>query len=190
MLYLETLSIPWAALYPILTRWEWRGVVERGLFVSGLSGSQFAHREAAEALSRASEDDEGLTLLGACDPANPYGASSLFPLRHPRSGDFPLRRHPRNFLVVRAGIPVLAIEGTGERLTPLVDLGPAERRAALALLPEILRHESRPRPIRVVSWDGQPAASSSAAADLESVGFRREDEEFFYYRTYLGSAAS
>ena len=187
---LQTLSIPWAALYPILTRWEWRGVVERGLFVSGLSGSQFAHREAAEALSRASEDDEGLTLLDACDPANPYGASSLFPLRHPRSGDFPLRRHPRNFLVVRAGIPVLAIENTGERLTPLVDLGPAERRAALALLPEILRDESRPRPIRVVSWDGQPAASSSAAADLESVGFRREDEEFFYYRTYLGSAAS
>ncbi len=187
ILDLESLAVPWSEVYPVLARLEWQGAVERGLFIFGLSGTQFATQEAVEGLTAPRE--EALVLLNTCDPANVYGPSSPFPLRHLDRPEFALRRHPRNFLVLRSGLPVLAIENRGERLTPLADLGEKERRAALALLPEVLRHEARPRPIRVASWDGRPIVSASAAADLEEVGFQREDEKFFYYRTFAGSSA-
>ena len=185
---LESLLLRWGSLYPLLTRLEWRGAVERGLFVSGLAGSQFAHAATLGGLS-VHRTDETLTLLGAADPANLYGPSAFFPIQSPLGTGFALRRVPGNYLILRGGVPILAIENRGERLTPLVDLEPQERRRALDLLPRILEHESPVRSIRVRTWDGQPAAGSIASSDLESAGFQREDETLFYYRTFSGFTA-
>ncbi len=182
-LSLERLSIRWRRLYPVLSRLEWQGTVERGLFVSGLSGVQFALREAVTSLT-SSSDTQALVLLNTCDPANPYGPASLFPLKHPHKEGFILRRHPGNYLVLQSGIPILAIENYGGRLTPLVDLVPEERRTALALLPQLLHHETHTRSIRVKQWAGGSVTSSIVAEDLEAIGFMREDLKMIYYRKY------
>ncbi len=184
-LELESLFLRWSGLYPLLTRLEWRGVVDRGLFVSGLAGSQFAKRAALGDL-HAHPTDDSITLLAAADPANLYGPSGLFPLRYLPGRGFALRRVPGNYLVLRGGVPILVIENRGERLTPLVDLDPHERRRALGLLPRILDHESARRSIRVRTWNGQPVAGSAASGDLEAAGFQREDETLFYYRSFSG----
>ena len=95
-----------------------------------------------------------------------------------------LRRHPATFLVLRNGTPILAIENRGERLTPLVELSRDERRAALALLPELLFCASRIRSIKVTQWDGEPVSTSVIAQELEAIGFMREDLAMVYYRQY------
>lgn len=183
VLKLEQVAISWGKLYPILTRLEWQGAVARGLFVSGLSGAQFALREVEEGLMH-SQPAEKPTLLNSCDPANSYGSSSLFPVTTERGEAVVFRRHPANFLVAQNGIPILAIENRGERLTPLVELSCEQRRAALALLPELLSFESGIRAIKVMQWDGKPVGTSVAAQDLEAVGFMHEDVAMIYYRQY------
>ncbi len=183
VLELEQVTIPWGKLYPILTRLEWQGAVERGLFVSGLSGPQFALRETVEGLLHLQAVERPI-LLNTSDPASLYGPSSPFPIEFPHRETGMLRRHPANFLVAQNGTPILAIENRGERLTPLVELSCEQRRAALALLPELLSFESGIRAIKVMQWDGKPVWTSVAAQDLEAVGFMHEDVAMIYYRQY------
>ncbi len=184
-LELEQVTVSWGKLYPILTRLEWQGAVERGLFVSDLSGAQFALRETVEGLLH-SQAVERPILLSTCDPANLYGPSSPFPIEFPHRETGIFRRHPANFLVMQNGRPVLAIENRGERLTPLGELSHEQRRAVLALLPELLSFESGIRAIKVMQWDGEPVGTSVAAQDLEAVGFMHEDLAMIYYRQYTG----
>jgi ATP-dependent Lhr-like helicase len=184
----ETLALAgspvrWGTLYRILSRLEWGGKVERGFFVERLSGVQFALQGTVERLSSPHKSGKSV-LLSSLDPANPYGASSLFPLSDGNNEGFTLRRHPGNFLVLRSGVPILAIENHGERLTPLVTLDKEGRRDALALLSEIVRFEQRTRAIRVRMWNKEPVTSSVVVKDLEALGFIREDLEMIYYRGY------
>jgi ATP-dependent Lhr-like helicase len=181
---LEPLTVRWGTLYPVLSRLEWQGSIARGLFVSGLSGIQFARREIVEGLSIARSNDPKATLINMCDPANLYGSGAPFSIAHPHRESFVVRRHPKHFLILKEGIPILTVENFGERLTPLVDLDGEERRSALALLPRMLAHQSDARSIRIKEWDGQPIVSSKITSELEAIGFMREDVEMIFYRTY------
>ena len=89
-----------------------------------------------------------------------------------------------NTLILRSGLPILAIENRGERLTPLIALDEHDRRNALSLLPEISRYEHRGRAIRVLTWENEPVTSSPVRKDLEAIGFVCEDLEMIYYRGY------
>jgi len=182
-LALERSPIPWATLYPVLSRLEWQGAVERGLFVTELSGSQFALREAAQELVRSRPATPPI-LLNTCDPANLYGTSSPFPVRTKSGEPHALRRRPTNFLILQHGRPTVAIENRGERLTPLVALARDERRACLSLLPQLIDDAPRPKSIRVKQWAGAPVGSSDVAQDLEALGFMVEDQALIYYRSY------
>lgn len=179
----------WSSLYPILSRLEWQGMVERGIFVQRLAGVQFALQKTVETLSMP-QQVERLILLSTWDPANPYGASSLLPYGSGTSvvgtnkEGLSLRRRPGNFLVLSSGTPILAIENRGQRLTPLVTLDDAKRQAALALLPQIVESETRARAIRVLTWDKKPVTTSVAASDLKDLGFIREESQMIYYRGY------
>jgi len=177
----ERLSLTFGALYPILMRAEWRGEIERGPFVSGISGIQFGLREAAERLHRRLET-KALILLNTLDPANPYG--TFFPLGAAGVRDYALRRLPGNFLILRDGVPIIAIENRGMSLVPLVALSPEERKEAIALLPGLIDPVASVRKVVVRTWDGREVRGSEAEADLEQVGFMRDDQEMIYYRRY------
>ncbi|MGC2211412.1 MAG: crosslink repair DNA glycosylase YcaQ family protein [Candidatus Korobacteraceae bacterium] len=76
----EDLPGGFSAIYPALRQMEDRGWVRRGMFLSGLGGSQFATNAAVEALRglRAPALRSAI-LLAAVDPANPYGALLPWP---------------------------------------------------------------------------------------------------------------
>jgi len=76
----EELPGGFSAIYPALRQMEERGWVRRGMFLSGLGGSQFATNAAVEALRGLRAPAlRSATLLAAVDPANPYGALLPWP---------------------------------------------------------------------------------------------------------------
>jgi ATP-dependent Lhr-like helicase len=71
-----------AALYPVLSALEEQGKIRRGYFVAGLGGSQFADSGALERLRVLREscaETPVAVVLGAADPANPYGVTLPWP---------------------------------------------------------------------------------------------------------------
>ncbi|MBM4372851.1 MAG: hypothetical protein FJ098_14455, partial [Deltaproteobacteria bacterium] len=128
ILALDGAAVAWGALYPLLTRMEWRGELVRGLFVAGLAGAQFAREETLSGLECR---EPGWILLSTADPAVVYGAGAPFPVAHPTDVEGRIRRGPGTYLVLRGGRPLLAIEGWGERLTTLADLSSEELQQGL-----------------------------------------------------------
>jgi ATP-dependent Lhr-like helicase len=160
---------------------EWRGEADRGVFVSGLSGPQFAALGVGSELVGERGEEEP-HLLSSCDPANLYG--DVLPVVRPDGERYVVRHLPGNHLVLRGGMPLLAVEAHGARLVPLADLDTAERRAVFSLLPRLVRHAGQRAAVRVETWDGAPVADTPAAADLAFVGFVREDRAMILYRDF------
>ncbi len=177
----EESGLRWSEIYPVLTRWEWAGQVERGLFVSGLSAPQFTARDTIDRLGEP-EGDGAPVVANVFDPACIYG--DLIPIDLPNGERYVVRHHPSNYLVLQAGRPILSIENRGERLIPLADLGHDERREALATLPGLVEGRTRPPSVRVRTWAGRPIAGTAVAAELEALGFAREDRSMILYRGY------
>jgi ATP-dependent Lhr-like helicase len=93
---LEPLAPPWRELHPVLRKWERRGELRGGRFLSQVSGEQFAYEatisQLRDARDRSTSDE--LVLLGACDPLNLFGLfqqSQHIPASH------------KNLLLVRDG---------------------------------------------------------------------------------------
>ncbi|RLE31028.1 hypothetical protein DRJ54_01440 [Candidatus Acetothermia bacterium] len=178
ILRLDGAAVPWGRLYPLLSRLEWRGELVRGALVQGLSGAQFAREELLARL----EGEAGWTILPACDPAAVWGAGAPFPLSHPLDPGWRLRRAPGNYLVLRDGLPILAVEAWGERLVGLSDLTLEELEAALSLLPELLAGPARR--LRIRTWNGQPVRGSEVEGLLVKLGFSRDPNALVLYRRY------
>jgi ATP-dependent Lhr-like helicase len=174
-------GLRWVDVYPVLTRREWAGEVERGLFVSGLSAPQFAPRVAVDRLGEPGGDTAPV-LVNVFDPACIHG--DLVPIDLPNGERYVVRHHPGNYLVVRDGRPLLAVESRGERLVPLAVMGHDERREALATLPRLVEGRSRPPSARVKTWDGRSVVDTAVAGELEKLGFAREDRSMILYREY------
>jgi ATP-dependent Lhr-like helicase len=97
----EQLEIPWREVLWALRRFEARGLVRGGRFVSGCAGEQYALPEAVEQLRqlrRIGRTGQSIRLNGA-DPLNLVG--TLLPGRR-----IPAIR--TNWLVIRDGVPVTA----------------------------------------------------------------------------------
>src|SRR5207249_10734242 len=73
----EGIAGGFAGLYAELSKLETLGTARRGYFVESLGGAQFALSAAVERLRslRSDEAAADTLVLGATDPANPYGAS-------------------------------------------------------------------------------------------------------------------
>ena len=84
---------------------------------------------------RPQPDADHLVLLCTIDPANLYGAGAPLDIELLEGGVARLPRSPGNFLVLRAGRPVLIIESAGKRLTGLSWARQADIDSALNLLP-------------------------------------------------------
>jgi ATP-dependent Lhr-like helicase len=183
----EELPWEWSELYGQLQRMELRGEVRRGYFIAGLSGVQYALPEAVERLraARTSEDD-ALTVLAACDPANVYGGENLTPGPSPaRSGEpdtpFPGRegglgdrsrfaRVPSTHCVFWRGRPVLTAEDNGMRLTVAADV---EAEIIARALAAYLNRPAAPRRLTVEQWNAAPVLGSAGEPLLKALAFSR-----------------
>jgi ATP-dependent Lhr-like helicase len=174
---------PWRILYEVLSRMELAGEVRRGYFVEGLSGAQFALPEAARALQDLhlpSTAAAPVVLLHSMDPANLYGAGAPFDIALLDGGTRPLLRRSGNWIVLRAGQPVLLIEQHGRKLTALASASQADIAEAVGSLPAVMDYTRRGDSSRafhkmtVEEWNSEAVTSSPAAALLEAAGFVRD----------------
>jgi ATP-dependent Lhr-like helicase len=187
---LDPWMLPWRVLYEVLSRMELAGEVRRGYFVEGLSGAQFALPEAAQALQDLhlpSTAAEPVVLLHSLDPANLYGAGAPFDVPLLDGGTRPLLRRPGNWLVLKAGRPVLLVEQQGKRLTALPSAGKDEVAAAVACLPGIFdqsRGPSARHKLTVDEWNGRPVTGTEGRELLEAAGFVRDYQGMTLYAAW------
>ena len=177
--------IAWSAIYRELKRLEFRGDVQRGYFVAGLAGAQFALPDAVEQLRAAAADDEkagaAAVAFAASDPANIFAI--------PGAGDGDALTRPRGagaVLVTVHGRIVLAAEGHGSRLRIRDGTEPERLHRALAALVAWLaerRGAGRRRSIVVESINGEPVAASAWRVVLETAGFRSHPNGLRFYGT-------
>ncbi len=168
----EALDGGFAGIYPEFVQLEVLGACRRGYFVEGLGGAQFALAGAVERVRdlRETAGRGHLVVLGAADPAQPYGAA----LPWPESAS---RRSPaRTFgaqVVLIDGHAVLYVERGGRGLvtlgTPDADLVGR----ALAGLAEWVQAD-RTRRLVVNRVDGIPIEESDWHEALVAAGFRQD----------------
>ncbi len=152
----EELLGEWATLYRLFQRWEMRGEIRRGYFVQGLSGVQFAIKDAVEEL-RAARTDRCL-VVNATDPVNVFGGEIA---EAPR-----FMRVASTRIVILRGEPILIAEDNGERLTTCGDTNAIQRALQIYF-------ESAPRHLVVKQWNRAPILASAGEAILNAFGFYR-----------------
>src|SRR5439155_7416483 len=183
---LDPWMLPWRVLYEVLSRMEMTGEVRRGYFVEGLSGAQFALPEAARLLQQValpSTANAPAVLVHSLDPTNLYGSGAPFDIPLLDGGTRPLLRRGGNWLVLRAGRPVLIVEQHGKRLTALASARREDLAAAVASLPVMVRREGQHK-LTVAEWNGQPVAASAGRELLEAVGFVRDYQAMTLYAAW------
>ena len=178
----ERPAVSWQAIYHELKRMEFRGEVQRGYFVAGLAGAQFALPEAVDMLRSAppSDSQEEPVVMATSDPANvhalPLSGVERDPVTRPRGSGA--------FLVSVAGDVVLSAEGRGRRIFVRAGGEPAVIQAALVALVTRLSPAgalARRQDVVVETIDGEPAASSRWADVLRTAGFRNEGRSLRHY---------
>jgi ATP-dependent Lhr-like helicase len=180
---------PWRVLYEVLSRMELGGEVRRGYFVEGLSGAQFALPEAAQLLQDLglpSSAAAPVLLVHSLDPANLYGAGAPFDLALLDGGTRALGRRAANWLVLKAGRPVLVIEQHGRRLTALA-ASRDDLAAAVACLPALLTSDQGlvgGHRLSVAEWNGQPVTATEGRELLEAAGFVRDYQSMTLYAAW------
>jgi ATP-dependent Lhr-like helicase len=166
MLALEQFEIGWRELSIVLRRMEYAGLIRRGWFVRALSGEQYATPEALQLLGEvraAAIPDDGLTVMSALDPANPYGVIL------PGCG---VMREAVNLLVAHRGRVILGLSGHGLVVPERLDAGPL--RAGLAILLRM-----RPK-LTIDTIDGSPALESEQVGLLAAMGFHSDGRALVY----------
>jgi ATP-dependent Lhr-like helicase len=175
----------WRLLYEVLSRMEWAGEVRRGYFVEGLSGAQFALPEAVRILQETATPTAAaapLVLLHSLDPANLYGSGAA--LEVPTvDGTQAWTRRAGNWIVQKAGRPVLLVEQQGRRLTALASASREDVRLAVASLPDLCRASGSPK-LTVEEWNASPVTSSEGCQLLEAAGFVRDYQGMTLYAAW------
>ena len=162
-----------SAVYPEFGQMETLGLCRRGYFVEGLGGAQFALPGAIDRLrdlrvDRLEDEEPDVLILGAADPAQPYGAALPWPKRE--GGRSPARVFGAQ-VVLADGVPVAHVERGGKTLTTLVDPDHPFMEPALRALVAWVRAD-RARRLRIERIDGGPAPDAAVRPAMERAGFR------------------
>jgi len=168
----EALEGGFAGIYPEFSQLEVLGACRRGYFVEGLGGAQFA---LAGAIERVRDLREGagagyVLVLGAADPAQPYGAALPWPATAGR------RSPARTFgaqVVMIDGRAVLYVERGGRGLVLLGEPDATQVARALTALAEWVQAD-RARRLVVNRVDGIPVEESGWHEALMAAGFRQD----------------
>ncbi|HEY4896048.1 MAG TPA: DEAD/DEAH box helicase, partial [Solirubrobacteraceae bacterium] len=113
-----------AMLYDTFASLETLGICRRGYFIEGMGGAQFALPGAVERLRSAPERSRRTLVIGAADPAQPYGAALPWPKRDEegaRAGR--AARVAGAYVVTVADEPILYVERGGGGLVTLPAVG-------------------------------------------------------------------
>ena len=165
-------SVPsgFSRVYGDLTDLETLGRARRGYFVEGLGGAQFALPGAVERLRELREPPNGpseVLVIGASDPAQPYGGVIPWP---PTGGRSPSRVFGAQVVLVD-GYPVLYLERGGRAIRTLsTDTAPLA--LAVSALAGWVGDAARRR-LRVGRVDGASVFGSPLVALLLESGFRQ-----------------
>src|SRR5206468_2803366 len=153
----------YGAVYAELRALETLGLCRRGYFVEGLGGAQFALGGAVERIRELRErgEDADALVLGAADPAQPYGAA----LPWPRRAGARAARVAGAHVVLLGGEAVLFVERGGRSLVPLRDPDHDWLRAALEALVAHVRRGGVERLAveRASTHAGRPGAARCTA---------------------------
>jgi len=158
-----------STLYGELGNLELLGTARRGYFVEGLGGAQFALPGAVERLRSLPEADGSYLVLGATDPANPYGASLPWPKSE--SGRRP-GRTPGAHLLLRDGEPIVFVERGGRGLLRLQQIEGEELEQAMRALADAVSDGHLPK-LAVEKLDGEAIIGSGHEDALVGAGFNR-----------------
>jgi ATP-dependent Lhr-like helicase len=126
-------------------------------------------------------------LLHSLDPANLYGSGAPFDIPLLDGGTRPLLRRAGNWLVLRAGRPLLLVEQQGRRLTALPSSSRDDVLAAVACLPAMFDNSralaARHR-LTVEEWNGRPVTTTEGRELLEAAGFVRDYQGMTLYAAW------
>lgn len=169
----ESIEGGFASLYPILKALEEAGKIQRGYFIEGRGAAQFASSAALDRLRsfREPEDQPGIVVLAAADPANPYGATLPWPIRE----DNRIPGRAAGAMVILINGELAAYFGRSEKML-LTFLNVAEMdqqrysEGVARALADLVRHGHR-RAIFITQIDGLPPGESRLAPDLQREGF-------------------
>ena len=179
----ERPQVSWRAIYHELKRLEFRGDVQRGYFVSGLAGAQFAQPDAVEMLrAPAPPTGEEPVVMATSDPANVYS----LPLEGVERDAFTRPRGTGAYVVTVGGVVMISVEGRGRRLNIRPDTDEPSIRSAVAALIEHLtsqRVAGRRQDLIVETINGEAAAASETAPLLLGLGLRSEGRVLRRYAT-------
>ncbi|MEP6833732.1 MAG: DEAD/DEAH box helicase [Gemmatimonas sp.] len=168
---IERPPVSWRSIYHELKRLEFRGDVQRGYFVAGLAGAQFALPEAVELLRAPADGDDAneAVVMAAIDPANAYAlpvaGGPIDPLTRPRG--------PGAFLITLAGRVIMTSERKGARVRIALDATEFDvRTAALALMKHFAPAPGtmRRRDVVVETINAEKATRSPWAPLLRELG--------------------
>jgi ATP-dependent Lhr-like helicase len=178
----EELPGGFSAFYPALRQMEERGWIRRGMFLSGLGGSQFAMNAAVESLRalRSASSRTALTL-SAVDPANPYGSLLPWP-RLPEADDATQSAHGMARIggasvVLVAGELVAYLRRGNPALKLFLPAAEPERdeyarQAARQLARTAIASQSPSTGVLIAEINAGPARQHFFGRFLEEAGFR------------------
>ncbi len=174
----------WSEVIGELQRQELRGEIRRGYFVEGLSGMQFALPGAVDRLRevRTTAPAEGIVLLNACDPANPYGNGIDLPFAGARNV-----RTPSTYCTFAGGTPILLAELHGERLYVAAEVDRDVVIDAVRALIALTRRPAAVRPFRQIhvrAIDGTTPTAHPLAEILLNLGFIRDAGQSLRYEGF------
>jgi ATP-dependent Lhr-like helicase len=167
-----------AMLYDTFSNLETLGICRRGYFVEGMGGAQFALPGAVERLRTPPSERARTLVLGAADPAQPYGAALPWPKREASQGR--PARVAGAYVVTVQDEPLLYLERGGRGLVVLAEHGgsapvagrePEPLREALEALAGAVRAGRVPK-LSLERIDGEPAIASRLAPLLVELGFQ------------------
>ena len=180
-----------AAIYPVLKAMEESGRVRRGYFVAGLGAAQFALPGAVDLLRsfRDVPDETEVAVLGATDPANPYGATLKWPVASAQAaergatdrasssmsaGRGPTRTIGATVILVNGALAAYLARGDRQLRVFIPDTEPersAMSRAIARALIERARGGETPRGMLIEEIDGRPPRTHPLAEYLAESGF-------------------
>jgi ATP-dependent helicase Lhr and Lhr-like helicase len=158
-----------STLYGELGNLELLGTARRGYFVEGMGGAQFALPGAVERLRSLPAPDGSFLVLGATDPANPYGAALPWPkLERSRRP----ARAPGAYVLLRDGEPQAYVERGGRGILRLRELDGEELQETMAALADAVANGTIPK-LGIERVDGEPVLGSGSEEALIAAGFSR-----------------